>query len=292
MLGQLLLFAAPAAAVSMARPVPALLGSSFAPVARHLRCVRPRMDAASDMAALESQIADLKMQQAAQAVDSAASISAPVPADVEVLAPSVAPAVETTLAAPAAEVSSISLPSLQSFPSLPTEAASGLLDTASSYVDGELLPIVAGSVLIPTGLFLVLLFFDGVKGLFSLFGSSDNKVTVSAEDSFDQELSAWPAILEVQREVEALSPEEQRRTKLETGTNWPPRTTTEKPFDTFREGYMFFQGPTPLTSVQEGMPSFLSSKNFEALEVPNVAKVIGGVFAVSFLATGVLLVVG
>ena len=47
------------------------------------------------------------------------------------------------------------------------------------------------------------------------------------------------------------SAEEERRQKLEVGTNWPPRTSTVA-----GEGYQFFQGPTPKTGVQEGMPGF------------------------------------
>ena len=43
----------------------------------------------------------------------------------------------------------------------------------------------------------------------------------------------------------------ERRQKLEVGTNWPPRTSTVA-----GEGYQFFQGPTPKTGVQEGMPGF------------------------------------
>jgi hypothetical protein len=50
---------------------------------------------------------------------------------------------------------------------------------------------------------------------------------------------------------------QERKLKLEVGTNWRPRTSTVK-----GEGYQFFQGPSPKTSVQEGMPDFFSSDNF------------------------------
>lgn len=59
------------------------------------------------------------------------------------------------------------------------------------------------------------------------------------------------------KDPEALTPEEERKLKLEVGTNWRPRTSTVK-----GEGYQFFQGPSPKTSVQEGMPDFFSSDNF------------------------------
>ena len=81
-----------------------------------------------------------------------------------------------------------------------------------------------------------------------------------------------------------MSPEEQRRVKLETGTNYPPRTPTEKPFDIGRKGYMFFQGPTPKTAVQEDLPAFLSRDDLKDAKVPTTLKVVGGVGSVSLLA--------
>ena len=58
---------------------------------------------------------------------------------------------------------------------------------------------------------------------------------------------------------DSLTEEEERRLKLEVGTNWKPRTSTKK-----GEGYQFFQGPTPKTGVQEDLPDFFSGENFAA----------------------------
>ena len=89
-----------------------------------------------------------------------------------------------------------------------------------------------------------------------------------------------------------MSPAEQRRMKLEVGANWEPRTTTADPFGIDREGYMFFQGPTPKTSVQAGLPSFLSAENFADLEVPTKLKILGAVGGASLLATAGILISG
>lgn len=135
----------------------------------------------------------------------------------------------------------------------------------------------------------------------NLFGGGGSKVAPEPvprgglpipTDVFDEELSAWPAILEIKDGLEALSPEEQRRQKLEVGTNWPPRTSTEDPFDVNREGYMFFQGPTPLTSVQDNLPSFFSSDNFEDVEIPGQLKVAVPVFGASFVAVAGVVALG
>ena len=53
---------------------------------------------------------------------------------------------------------------------------------------------------------------------------------------------------------------------------------------------MFFQGPTPRTSVQPDLPDFFSAKNFEGMVVPNVLKVVGGVGGVAFVVLVVLLI--
>ena len=50
---------------------------------------------------------------------------------------------------------------------------------------------------------------------------------------------------EIADKITGLTPSEERRQKLEVGTNWPPRTST-----IYREGYQFFQGPTPKTGYQ------------------------------------------
>merc|ERR1719174_3246722 len=60
-------------------------------------------------------------------------------------------------------------------------------------------------------------------------------------------------------------PEETRRNRLITGTNWPPRTYP-KP----GEGYFFFQGPTPKTAYQADLPSFFSAENFASIEIKPV----------------------
>uniref|UniRef100_A0A7S2H174 Uncharacterized protein n=1 Tax=Haptolina brevifila TaxID=156173 RepID=A0A7S2H174_9EUKA len=127
----------------------------------------------------------------------------------------------------------------------------------------------------------------------SLFGGGKKEPVAAVsktlpvpKDVFDEELSAWPAILEIKDGLEAMSPEDQRRMKLEVGTNWPPRTSTTAPFDVNREGYMFFQGPTPKTSVQAGLPSFFSEENFEDMEISTKLKGLAGVGGLSFLVVG------
>ena len=73
------------------------------------------------------------------------------------------------------------------------------------------------------------------------------------------------------------SAEEERRQKLEVGTNWPPRTSTIA-----GEGYQFFQGPTPKTGVQEDLPSFFSFNDVGGISTVQAAFV--GVAAVGSLA--------
>jgi hypothetical protein len=110
------------------------------------------------------------------------------------------------------------------------------------------------------------------------------------KDTFNEELSLWPTIVEIQEGLAKMPPAEQRRQKLEVGINWPPRTTTEDPFGVNRQGYMFFHGPTPKTSVQKNLPSFLSKENFADVSVPAKLKVFGGLFGVSFLGTSLVLI--
>ena len=180
----------------------------------------------------------------------------------------------------------------------------GVTEAASGYIDAKWLPIVAVSTLLPTAMLLSLMLLDGGLGLVALVtgkkwtaverslpplpdeADDEGAWTALADECLnaDGELSAWPALLEIQKGLEAMPPEERRRLKLETGTNWPPRTPTTQPFSIDREGFMFFQGPTPLTAVQEGLPSFLSGDNFRGLEVPRVLLVLGGVFGATFLA--------
>ena len=76
---------------------------------------------------------------------------------------------------------------------------------------------------------------------------------------------------------------------------WPPRTTTVSDgtfFNNNREGFMFFQGPTPLTGTQEGLPSFFSGDNFNAVEVRTPLLIAGGVFSLAFAVVAGSLIIG
>ena len=55
---------------------------------------------------------------------------------------------------------------------------------------------------------------------------------------------------------------------------------------------MFFQGPTPLTGVQQGLPSFFSGENFKGVEVRLPLLIAGGVFFAAFAVVAVSLVIG
>ena len=194
------------------------------------------------------------------------------------------------LKVPDVSLPDVSLPSLPgglelpSLPSLPLDALTGV-------VDEELLPIVATAVLGPIGLFSLLLLIDALVSIPKLFSGDKKPKGATPEpeggsvgvppDTFDEELSLWPAILEIQRSLATMAPEEQRRVKLETGTNWPPRTTTTKPFQVDREGYMFFQGPTPKTGVQSDLPSFFSGANFKDVQIPSILPLLAGVGGLS-----------
>ena len=57
--------------------------------------------------------------------------------------------------------------------------------------------------------------------------------------------------------LRAKTAEEKRRLRIMDGANWRPRTYPKE-----GEGYFFFQGPTPKTSVQKNVPSFFSAENF------------------------------
>ena len=151
----------------------------------------------------------------------------------------------------------------------------------------EYLPLIAAFTVLPILSFLGYILIDGVTGLFRMASGTKSGIIVTSgplaaeEDlyasvwkddaSFSDALSAWPAILQVKRELEAMPAEEARRIKLETGTNWQPRTTTAGDgtfWNDAREGFMFFQGPSPKTAVQEGLPSFFSQDNFRDVQVP------------------------
>ena len=55
---------------------------------------------------------------------------------------------------------------------------------------------------------------------------------------------------------------------------------------------MFFQGPTPLTGTQEGLPSFFSGDNFNAVEVRTPLLIAGGVFSLAFAVVAGSLIIG
>jgi len=141
-------------------------------------------------------------------------------------------------------------------------------------------------------------FFDGLfkKGSSPVSGARpkpQGPVIAQPADTFDDDLSAWPAILSIKDSLEEMPPEEQRRQRLEVGTNWPPRTTTamagerEGPLAFFdfddegRNGYMFFQGPTPKTGVQPDLAPLLSKEDLALSEVNPKLFVFGGLAAPS-----------
>jgi len=182
-----------------------------------------------------------------------------------------------------------------------SQLGSGLVDKASLVIEREMVPVVLVSVLLPFGLFGLLIVSDLLKALAGLFSSDESaasKRPPPAEalpdgnlpvprDTFGEELSVWPALLELQDSLAAMSPEERRRIKLETGTNWPPRTSTVA-----GDGYTFFNGPTPLTGTQPGLPGFGSREDLSGVSVPMVLKVLGGVGGASLLGVVAVLVTG
>jgi len=101
----------------------------------------------------------------------------------------------------------------------------------------------------------------------------DRKPAAATKDVVGDEAIAFKAPTE-------LSADEERRLKLEIGTNWRPRTSTVK-----GEGYQFFQGPTPKTGVQEDLPDFFSAENFSggSGDVGLAAKVLPFLFVPLFL---------
>ena len=215
--------------------------------------------------------------------------------DVVEAAPNLSPAVPEMPSIP-------EMPSMPEMPSVPGgDGIGAFIDSTFSFIDDEMRVVVAASVLLPLGLFGILLFWDTIKAVIGLATGKEKPVppepgpapkeggVAEPADPFDAELSAWPAILEIQvrrrgrrsdrlqnpicnladarglgarvtaarlpralaqSSLASLPAEEQRRVKLEAGTNWPPRTTTAAPFSIDREGFMFFQGPTPRTAVQ------------------------------------------
>jgi len=129
-------------------------------------------------------------------------------------------------------------------------------------------------------------FFESLFGPKSARSSAAEKGLPTPPDTFEEDLSAWPALLSLKASLEAMSPQEQRRQKLEVGTNWPPRTTTamDGVFDNGREGYMFFQGPSPLTAVQPNLASFLSKESLAGVAVPKQLVLFAGLGGLSGLA--------
>lgn len=273
-----------------------------------LRSATPRMEASLEE--LQAQLSLLESSKPAAVPAPVAAAPVALPAVVEPPVATMAPDVSMT--APPSVASDVVLsPSadadadLSSIFSSLSELAESLQEASKDYIDPNFFPVVATFVLVPVSLFFILLLVDSVNALIRLVTDAKTETItangpVTAEGggvwdedaSFDDALSAWPAILELKRGLEALPAEDQRRLKLEDGTNWPPRTTTAKPFDDERTGYMFFQAPTPLTSNQEGMPGFFSQANFRDLEVPSKLLIFGGTFGAAFLVVGGLVLLG
>ena len=291
------------------------------------RSTKPVM--AEDLSDLRAQLAQLEAQKATLAAPAPAAVevpaaAAPVPAaaiETAVTPVAEAPAAVVQAAAPVAEpasmmpeldMSGIALPEL----AVPNFLAS-LADSATDFIEAEWLPLVATFTLLPTALFLGYVLLDAIGGLVRLVtgkkyeqaefdlpplaepseeGTTEEDAwRALATDSLDGEGSAWPAILAIKSQLEALPAAEQRRLKLEAGTNWPPRTTTVSDgtfFNNNREGFMFFQGPTPLTGTQEGLPSFFSGDNFNAVEVRTPLLIAGGVFSLAFAVVAGSLIIG
>lgn len=269
-------------------PAPALVfvgrGGGITPIRR---LTVPRMDVADAVEAVA---------EAAPSVD--APVAAVTPEVAATPAMELAPAMEIPAQTPdVVAESGLSLDSLAAM-------AASFEEVASHWVKIEYLPLIAVFTVLPILSFLGYILIDGVTGLFRMIsgGKNDPEVTASGplaaeedlyasewkeDTSVNEALSAWPAILQIKRELEAMPAEEARRIKLEVGTNWQPRTTTAKGtgfWNDDREGFMFFQGPTPKTAVQAGLPSFFSQENFNDVQVPKTLLVSGGVFTVSFLA--------
>ena len=123
--------------------------------------------------------------------------------------------------------------------------------------------------------------------------------STTTEYAHDGDLRGRTTILEIVNGVAALPVEEQRRIKLEVGTNWPPRTTTGKagtsegPFGINRQGFMFFQGPTPLTAVQPDLKPFPEELRSVSLDsFSQKSKIIGAIFGATSLLVFVLLIIG
>jgi len=116
---------------------------------------------------------------------------------------------------------------------------------------------------------------------FDFFGGNKNKKTTSSSSS-----EAADALIPF-KDPATLTPEEERKLKLELSANYRPRTPP-----TEGEGYIFFQGPSPKTSVQADLPSFFSSENFDGTDLPTPAKVLIPVGGLLFLGLGYVLVTG
>lgn len=254
----------------------------------------PRMDVA-DVAEAVAEVAP--------AVDAPAAAVVPEVAVAPVVEAAVAPAMEISTQVPdVVAESGLSVESLAAM-------AADFTEVASHWVNIQYLPLIAVFTVLPILSFLGYIFIDAVTGLFRMVSGAKTEIIATSgplapeedlyasvwkdDTSVNEALSAWPAILQVKRELEAMPAEEARRMKLEVGTNWAPRTTTAKGtgfWNDDREGFMFFQGPTPLTSVQPDLPNYFSAKNFEGIVVPNVLKVLAGVGGVAFLVVAGLLI--
>merc|ERR1719198_387955 len=68
-------------------------------------------------------------------------------------------------------------------------------------------------------------------------------------------------------------------------------TPERRRFEEEGTGFLFFQGATPKTGVQEGMPDFFSEENFaNSGEIVLTQKAVFGTFAVLFLGLVVTLI--
>lgn len=253
--------------------------------------------------ALRMDVADLAeaVAEVAPSVDAPAAAVVPEVAVAPAMEAAVAPAMEAAVA-PAMEIST-QVPDVVAESGSLAAMVADFTEVASHWVNIDYLPLILVFTVLPILSFLGYILIDGVTGLFRMASGAKTEIIATSgplapeEDlyasvwkddaSVDKALSAWPAILQVKRELETMPAEEARRIKLEVGTNWPPRTTTAKAtgfWNDDREGFMFFQGPTPKTAVQAGLPSFFSQDNFADVQVPTTLLVSGGVFTVSFLA--------
>jgi len=103
-----------------------------------------------------------------------------------------------------------------------------------------------------------------------LFGGDSAKGNTKVADS--------KALDAVFRKPQDEWTDEDKKTVTRVSGNW---AEYKKPN---QDGYTFFQGPTPKSGVQEGMPGFFSSEARDGVEAPLQLKVFGGIAVVGVLA--------